>query len=61
VTAVPQTGWRRASRTVVHNDKCVELHSGSSLVRDSKNRSGPTLSASLVGLVNFARNWRPSA
>ena len=59
--AAPQTGWRKASRTVAMGDKCVELHHGAELVRDSKNASGPTISASLVGLVGFARDWRPTA
>jgi hypothetical protein len=57
--AAPQTGWRKASRSVATNDKCVELHSGNGLVRDSKNEVGPALSASLAGLVGFARSWRP--
>lgn len=59
--AAPQTGWRKASRSTAMGDKCVELNHGAELVRDSKNESGPTLSVPLVGLVGFARNWRPSA
>lgn len=55
--AAARSGWRKASRTIATGDKCVELHHGDQLVRDSKNDGGPTLRLSVPGLVAFARAW----
>lgn len=60
MNAVPTAGWRKASRSTSMNDKCVEMHRGAGLVRDSKNSEGPALSASILGLVAFARDWSPA-
>lgn len=52
---VDLTGWRKSSRT--HTNHCLELHHGDQVIRDTKNRRGPSLRLSVSGLVSYARAW----
>lgn len=46
--------WRKSSYTGT-NGNCVELANTFDAVRDSKNRTGPTLSGDLAALVRAVK------
>jgi hypothetical protein len=48
--------WRKASRSTVQNDNCVEVASapGGVVIRDSKDPDGPRLAVSRCDFRRFA-------
>lgn len=53
--ASSETVWRKASRSTVQNDSCVEVADGSKVVgiRDSKDPSGPLIIISHSAFRHF--------
>jgi hypothetical protein len=51
---VNELRWRKSSYTSANGD-CVELAHTLELVRDTKNRTGPTLHADIEALVHAAK------